>query len=549
MKRLLPLIFLFFLSIGFSQDITGLVKDSITNEPLEGVAIYYDNTTIGTTTNTKGEFSLNYNEKIKSSLIISFLGYQTSKINVFPFKENLKIYLNESTHFLDEVLLYSNDDWSRKLKLQEFRKHYLGKSNNGESCRILNEEEIILSYNSEEKQLVATSKAPIYIKNKNLKYLIRVELHHFEVNYSHISKDKKDLTPNYVYYSGYNFFESLENAPSERTLIKRKMAYLGSTLHFMRSLARNRLLSDGYKIYLGLSQVAPNEYITITPIDDNNNVSVRLSERLNVLYNNKKYSVFESLVSEFYIDSYGNYTPLEKIRFGGDLGKQRMGDLLPLDFSVNSISSVNFSNAKAKKESFTESSGVSTNRMNISKITIKKSRVKDLYQDEIGKSKYNTRSTYFLNGAKYNGVIFENYKNGNLKREFSVKNGISKDFYNSYYENGDLSFKRTFINGKYKGWKSFYESGEIESISIISEDQEGHTHQVTKFYYENGPLQRQDKTLDDKKHVTRYDENGILYSDEYYRNGLKHGYFEYSNGNHNRRERWVNGRMVSRDNN
>lgn len=447
-------------------------------------------------------------------------------------------------------MLYSNDDWSRKLKLHEFRKHFLGKSNNGESCRILNEEKIILSYNSEEKQLVATSKAPIYIKNKNLKYLIRVDLHHFEVNYSHISKDKKELTPNYVYYSGYNFFESLENAPSERTLTKRKMAYLGSTLHFMRSLASNRLLSDGYKIYLGLSQVAPNEYITIAPIDDNNSVSVRLSERLNVLYNNKKYSVFESLVSEFYIDSYGNYTPLEKVRFGGDLGKQRIGDLLPLDFSVNSISSGNFSNIKTKKESFTESSGVSTNRMNISKITIKKSRVKDFYQDEIGKSKYNTRSTYFLNGAKYNGIIFENYKNGNLKREFSIINGIDNNGnYKSYFENGNLIGERTFLNGEYKGWKSFYESGNIESVSDISEDQEGHKYQLIKDYHENGQLYRQIEIKEDIRHIISYDELGKLSSVEHYENGLKHGYFEYSNGHHNRRERWVNGRMVYRDNN
>ena len=60
-------------NISVSQEIRGVVLDGKTNLPLEYVSVYFDQTTIGTTTNQKGEFTLNYTN-IKTPLIISYLG-------------------------------------------------------------------------------------------------------------------------------------------------------------------------------------------------------------------------------------------------------------------------------------------------------------------------------------------------------------------------------------------------------------------------------------------------------------------------------------------
>ena len=46
------------------------------NKPLEGAAVYFNNTTQGTITNSNGEFSIKINEG-QFQLIISFLGYKT----------------------------------------------------------------------------------------------------------------------------------------------------------------------------------------------------------------------------------------------------------------------------------------------------------------------------------------------------------------------------------------------------------------------------------------------------------------------------------------
>ena len=76
-------------SISFSQEIRGVVLDGNTNLPLEYVSVQFDQTTIGTTTNQKGEFRLN-NTNIKTPLIISYLGYNTKVlINLVPMKSKI----------------------------------------------------------------------------------------------------------------------------------------------------------------------------------------------------------------------------------------------------------------------------------------------------------------------------------------------------------------------------------------------------------------------------------------------------------------------------
>jgi len=331
-RSLTTLILLFVFSIGFSQKILGVVFDGITEKPLEGASVYFDNTTIGTTSDSNGGFTLEYHKELKTPLIVSFVGYQTSVKENYSNDTKLKIYLYESSIVLNEITIDPNDDWSRELKLKEFKKHYLGGTKNGRACKLLNEENILLRYNKKTKKLSAKAKGPIYFRNENLKYLTLVELKQFEVKYSHVSKNKKHLNIAYISYSGNSFFQSLQKNPS--TIIKdiRKKTYLGSTLHFMRSLATNQLEKEGFSIYLENTKVDPKKYISVFPTGNLNSVKVKLRRKLYIKYKNEKESSIESLAGMLYIDNFGNYSPVDKVRFGGEMGSQRMGDTLPLDF-------------------------------------------------------------------------------------------------------------------------------------------------------------------------------------------------------------------------
>lgn len=68
-------IFLFFMVYVSQAQTKGIVKDSITGQPIPYVSVWVENETIGTTAEENGEFTINTNEKDKN-LVFSVLGYE-----------------------------------------------------------------------------------------------------------------------------------------------------------------------------------------------------------------------------------------------------------------------------------------------------------------------------------------------------------------------------------------------------------------------------------------------------------------------------------------
>ena len=70
-----------------SQTFKGRIIDKVTQLPIETVAVYFDNTTIGTTSKENGEFSITYLDAVQSTLVISYLGYEKVFITIdFVFR-------------------------------------------------------------------------------------------------------------------------------------------------------------------------------------------------------------------------------------------------------------------------------------------------------------------------------------------------------------------------------------------------------------------------------------------------------------------------------
>jgi hypothetical protein len=320
-----------FSSPSFSQKIKGKVIDAETNEPLIGAAVYYDNTSIGTSTDEKGEFSLPYKKNLKTSLVFSFLGYKSFSLIKYRKNEFLEIPLIRNQESLDEIII-SSKGWTREMMLKEFKKHYFGETINGFNCQLLNPEVLKLRYSSKEKVLTASSKAPLIFKNIKLKYLITSSLEVFEIHYSYVSKSKKRRNLNYVHYLGSNFYKTMQSNPTSKTKETRKETYKGSVLHFMRAIANKTLKKDGYTVFIAGAPVASGRYIKSYKDDASEYIKVKLKMPLTVRYKNAFISQVKSMTEYFTIDSFGNHAPTELVRFGGVFGKQRMGDSLPLDY-------------------------------------------------------------------------------------------------------------------------------------------------------------------------------------------------------------------------
>lgn len=100
-------IVLFSNMITAQYTIQGSVKDKITGEPLMGVSLLIQNTTLGTTTDYDGNFTLSIPNQLNFVIKVSYTGYVDRKIKVDKtnLQQHLDILLHEKVMELDEVIL------------------------------------------------------------------------------------------------------------------------------------------------------------------------------------------------------------------------------------------------------------------------------------------------------------------------------------------------------------------------------------------------------------------------------------------------------------
>ena len=318
-----------------SQTFSGKVIDKITQQPIEAVAVYFDNTTIGTTTNEKGEFAITYTDAVQSTLVISYLGYKKVFVSDYRSENNITIQLVEASDQLDEVYLDYDDGLTRRQKLRLFRKEFLGTSKFGKSCKILNEDDLILKYDKKNKALYASSKVPLKILNKALQYEVTFDIIDFEVNYRYVNIDERIYQPGLVAYTGTSFYKELKGFQKKKSIKNRVVAYEGSVQHFMRSLYNKNLKDEDYLIFNDGFKVDEWTYFSVEPVINSNFKKIILNDKVSILFKKSAQSELELKVDEFFVDIYGNYTPIIGVAFGGVMGRQRVGDTLPLDYGFS----------------------------------------------------------------------------------------------------------------------------------------------------------------------------------------------------------------------
>lgn len=147
MKRLYVL-FLFISSVIFAQDnysISGTIKDQSSGETLFGATVFIENSTIGTTTNEYGFYSITVPEG-NYSLIISYLGFEDNRIEItLNTDQNLNIELSESTNQLNEVVLQTEDSEDINLRKPQMSVSKLNVATIKQMPAVLGEVDIIKS--------------------------------------------------------------------------------------------------------------------------------------------------------------------------------------------------------------------------------------------------------------------------------------------------------------------------------------------------------------------------------------------------------------------
>ena len=282
--------------VALSQEyfsISGKIIDEKTKQPMPNASVFCQNTTLGTVTNADGNFSL----RLKNGgydLVISYTGYQTKRQRVSngtAENENMTIELQEQDKSLTEVVVSGSaevaDGWNKYG--QFFIDNFIGTTPNASQCNIENKDVVKFYFYKKRNKLKVKAASNLIITNNALGYKIKYQLDSFVYDY----------TAKISSYTGYPLFEEMTGTPEQQeTWNKNRFAtYIGSRLHFMRSLYDSTLHDEGFTLELLDENNKPTELKN--PYDsqyysvDSGDVVINIKGRLRVNYKNhvpdKKY--------------------------------------------------------------------------------------------------------------------------------------------------------------------------------------------------------------------------------------------------------------------
>ena len=333
MKNLLTGMILMLLSFdAYTQVIRGTVLDKDTQKPIDYAQIYFAGSFAGTCTDKDGNFELNVPKAISLPLTVNALGYFSVNVSEYRSGEPLVVYLTPRVYELNEFEIKSGnlkkDKRERERYLIQFRNQFLGRTPNARYCKILNENDIGLF--AEDNVLKAFSSKPILVENKALGYKITFFLDEFKFD---IKKSNINFKGNILFNQDMDE-KNLQKWKYEK---QRKAAYYGSKMHFFRSLWDEKLDTEHFIIRDSL-KILSGDKLTGTACDSAGN-SIKYLKYQGALWVDYgpdfRGSRLEIKKDTVYFDRNG--TSVDGIRWFGKMGKQRIAEFLPMEYSPSEV--------------------------------------------------------------------------------------------------------------------------------------------------------------------------------------------------------------------
>lgn len=331
--------FLNFTDVAYNQIITGSIVDNVTKKPIEFAYIYFNASSVGTQSDQSGHFSLDVSKNAPNPLIISAIGYYSLTLLDYLKNPILNIGLTPKPIELNEINISAKSLSKKRVSnLKTFKNVFLGTGENAQHCEIINEADIKFDYESGDT-LKATSTKPLIINNKALGYQLIYYLENFEYDRSNRS---------FSFQGNLSFKENGFENEVQKAIIddKRRNAYLGSRMHFLRSLWSNDLESNGFTVKNKFGRnLRPDEIVYRDGFDKK---YLRYNETLGICYlSDFPFSHLEILKDRIYFYRNGYSDPFGLI-WEGYIAEKKVADMLPLEYEPSMDNSVAYKKAQNK---------------------------------------------------------------------------------------------------------------------------------------------------------------------------------------------------------
>lgn len=311
--------------------LSGRIYDLKSNQPLVGVNVYVNNTTIGTTTNKDGNYELKLKDGV-FEIIASMIGYQVkSEIVKIKGKIHMEINfgMNEKTYETEIVNVQEErpDDWYKMLKI--FKEYFLGKNEFSNYCVLENENEILF-HGKPDSIFSVDSYSPLRVNNKSLGFLLECSLVNFVC-------DQLNMTGT---FSVKTKFTELPNI-NYIIISNRESAYLGSLRHFLYNIVNKpsdrrftcHLLSELDVVRKGIPINSKEEILEYSELE--NKYKLKFDNYLRIFYNPKKsYSFLEINSDDSYMDESGVLSNPQSVTIYGEWSSYGFSKALPIDYMI-----------------------------------------------------------------------------------------------------------------------------------------------------------------------------------------------------------------------
>ena len=369
--------------------VTGIVLDSLTQEPLPMATVYVNGTTQGTTTDADGRFELK-DVSFPATVVFSFVGYQAKAMELDRNPGILTIVLSPNIE-LPEIVVSGKANRVDKVNLDYFKTMFLGDDKWGKRATIKNENVLMFDrsyqYSYQTRQIgqarfakdylsvdvvekhekyldtvkvvtsvfTAWAYEPLIIDMPLLGYELYVDLVRFTVE--QVNNVSSCDMLGYFYYKPY---EKLKKRQAQSIVSNRQRAYWGSSQHFLRSFAQNSLAENGYILTVPETVEKGKRKISMSlPVDVNEHstgvgdntiqISGLKDKELKIRYYHRGDGSpmnFKERVKGIHHYTESGITFLEEgctflkegividnnIRFTGEISKKRVGASLPGDY-------------------------------------------------------------------------------------------------------------------------------------------------------------------------------------------------------------------------
>ncbi|WP_214070297.1 carboxypeptidase-like regulatory domain-containing protein [Mucilaginibacter sp. dw_454] len=244
MKYLFSLIILCCLQIGaFAQTtytISGTVTDT-TGKKLQSATVFIAGTEQATMTDDQGHFVFYRLTPGNYQVVVNMLGYNYVKkaIALKDKPEVVDIALGEKQIALQEVKINDTRHLPKPWQIKMFLKVFIGTVVFANECKVLNPE--ILRFKEQGIAVLATTSDFLIVENKALGYRIKYLLRFFQ----YVPRENR------YFYDGDYSFEPMTGTPEQQLVWERnrKIAYLGSFMHYLRSLYAQTAQKEGFLTY------------------------------------------------------------------------------------------------------------------------------------------------------------------------------------------------------------------------------------------------------------------------------------------------------------